>query len=295
METGSVTAAADQLNLTQPAVSRLLATLELELGFRLFQRKGRSLVPSMDGRHFYRRIEGTLAGIEEISSIAEDIKAERRERLRIAAIGPLTFSRFLPEGLQRLSAEFPDSQYSVVWRDRMDIDEWVASRQSDLGFTLLPVDSGAVYSEPITTVAAVAIVPAQHPLADRESLAPRDFVNSQLILPRRNIRLRQLVDPAFLESGLTFSIGIETSTAVTSCHLVGNGLGVSISDPFSATGISQDKLTAIRWSPEVRLTYGVIWPKDRPLSERAQRLVGILGHVAEDFKRDMPASQPIAR
>ena len=74
MSFGTVSAAADSLHLTQSSVSRLLAGLEQELGFSLFYRRGRRLVPSVEGRNFYQRIEGALASIEGITTIANDVR-----------------------------------------------------------------------------------------------------------------------------------------------------------------------------------------------------------------------------
>ncbi len=292
MNTGSVTMAARILNVTQPAASRLLASLEEDLGFKLFYRTGGRLVPSVEGRSFYRQIAGILAGIDDIETIANDIRLNKTSRLRLVAIGPVMFGRLLSDGMRRFCEEFPGTKFSVDWQERMDIDEWVASRQADLGFTLFPVERQSLETEPITTVAAVAILPKSHALANRDVLTPADFQDEPLILPKRSTRLRQMADAAFLESGKNFEIFSETASAIVSCRLVARGLGVGISDPFSVSGYGGDDLHVTRWRPELKMTYGAIWPKDRKPTKTMRRLIETLGEVAAEIKAEFPAAHP---
>lgn len=292
MNAGSVTSAAEVLNLTQSSVSRLLANFETELGIQLFYRQGRRLVPSVEGRQFFRRIEGALAAIDGISTIADDVRLNQGERLRLCAIGPLIFGRFLPKGVRRFAEEFPETKFTIDTRRRIEIEDFVASRQADLGFTLFPVDSVSVDAEPITTVAAVAILPPAHPLANKSHLTPEDLKDEPVILPNQVVRLRQMADAALLNSGIRFSFFAETSTAVASCQLVAQGLGIGISDPFSVTGLGKGALSAVRWSPELKMTYGAVWPKGRKPSARSLRLLEILKEVGEDVKREVPAAVP---
>jgi len=95
IESGSVTAAADLLFLTQPSVSRLLADLEAELGFALFARIGRSLTPTPEADALYEEVRRSFVGLQEISRVADDIRQYRSGSLKIAAM-PALGLQFLP-------------------------------------------------------------------------------------------------------------------------------------------------------------------------------------------------------
>src|SRR5258708_32265846 len=82
-EAGSVTRAAEQLHTTQPALSRLIADLEAELGLALFVRQRRRLVPTAEGRTFPREAEKALVPVDQIVAIARDIRALNGSHLRI--------------------------------------------------------------------------------------------------------------------------------------------------------------------------------------------------------------------
>ncbi len=291
MSFGTVSAAAASLHLTQSSVSRLLGGLEQELGFSLFYRRGRRLVPSVEGRNFYRRIEGALASIEGITTIANDVRLNQGERLRVCSIAPLINSQYLPRALSLFSDEFPELKFTVEMQVRMDIEEWVASRQADLGFTLLPADSGSVDFEPIVTAAAVAIVPPEHPYKNKTKLTPRDLQDQRVILPKQTVRLRRMLDATLLNHDLNIALFSESSDSQTSCHMVAHGLGIGICQPFSCTGLPKGALKVLRWSPEIKLTYAAIWPKDRKPSNNALRLIEIMKAVGQNIVDELPAAK----
>jgi len=96
METGSVTEAARRLYRTQPQISRLIASLEGEIGFRLFLRDRRRLMPTQEGSLFYNNVSRILSGFDDISKIAEDIRSHKEARLRMVS-QPFLAQAVLPE------------------------------------------------------------------------------------------------------------------------------------------------------------------------------------------------------
>ena len=279
VSTGSATAAAELLSLTQPAVSRSLAALEANLGFQLFDRRGRHLVHSDKGRRFYRMIESTLTGLDALPDIVEDIRLERGSPLRVSAIGPLLFSELVPSALAEFQSAHPDLRLEVSWVDRLDIEDWVVNQNVDLGLTLMPVDHPLLDAHEFVSVNAVALLPAGHALSAKPEVGPSDFRGERLIIPARKTRLRQLADKCMLEAKHPLPIAIETSTAIASCHLVAAGLGVGISDPFSVTGLPRGRIVVRPWKPSIRMSYAATWLKSRTLSDRSAQLIGILRRI----------------
>ncbi|MEM8541880.1 MAG: LysR family transcriptional regulator [Pseudomonadota bacterium] len=292
MTTGSITAATSSVNLSQPAISRLLSVLEKELDLKLFYRRGRRLVPTVEGQSFFRRIEGTLSGIDEIPSIANDVKINNYGRLRICGIGPLVFSNYLPNAVATFRERFPDAQITMDMRRREDIDEWVASRQADIGFTLMPIESRSVAWRKIITVSALAIFPKGHHLEARECVELAELGNEVTVLPKQNVRLRQYADAVLGDKG-GINVDIETSTAVTSCHLVASKVGVGISDPFSVLGVGKDRLSVARLMPEIKLSYCAIWPTDREPSRRVEDFLASVEASSKGFFEQCPQALPL--
>src|SRR5450830_583435 len=84
MLAGSVVGAARLLNVTQPGVSRTIGLLELRLGFALFVRHGRKLIPTPEAEALFRETEPLYSGVERLAQVAQDIRLRRTGALRVA-------------------------------------------------------------------------------------------------------------------------------------------------------------------------------------------------------------------
>lgn len=262
MTSGSVSGAAERLNTTQPAVSKHLAALEDAIGMRLFiRRRGGPMKPTHAGVKFYKSIEGTLSGIDSIADIAREITDHSSARLRIAGTEPLINSQFLAGALTRFKSQNPNVRFSLDARHRLDIEEWVVSRQADLGLALLPVENPLITTRAFVTAPAVAIVHEDHRLADREIISPADLRGERLILPSRQ-PLRTRFDLAFASADTPFDIDIEASSILTCCRFAAEGFGIAICDPFTPTVFPGTGIRILKWEPEVSLTYGALFNKD---------------------------------
>lgn len=83
MQTGSITEAAKLLGISQPAVSRLISDLEEHVGFKLLQRGGRGLTPTLEARLLAEEVQRALSGLERIKEVAESIRLFRHARLSV--------------------------------------------------------------------------------------------------------------------------------------------------------------------------------------------------------------------
>ncbi len=276
MTTGSVSGAADRLNTTQPAVSKHLAALEEAIGMQLFiRRRGGPMKPTHAGVKFYKSIEGTLSGIDNIADIAREITDHSSARLRIAGTEPLINSQFLAGALTRFKSDNPNVRFSLDARHRLDIEEWVVSRQADFGLALLPVKNPLISAHAFVTAPAVAIVREDHRLASKDALSPADLAEEHLILPSRQ-PLRTQIDLAFLSAGISFDIDIEASSTMTCCRYAAEGFGIAICDPFTPTAFQDTRFRVLKWQPEVLLTYGALFNKDDERSEVIEQLLSCI-------------------
>ena len=285
VETGSVSDAAVLLCLTQSTVSKALAGFEDELGFRLFERVGRRLRLSEQGRLFYLKTSNAIELLEGIQTTATGIRDNQGERLSICAIGPIALSELIPEAFSRFSSNSPEFTYSFEMKSRIEIEDWVSNRNSDIGFTLFPVDRSRLNSRPLAKVRAVVAVPGCHDLSRYEVLSPESLQSSDIIMPKASVRLRGLVEAGFIQAGIELRPKFETSNAIATISLVARNLGVAIVDPFTLTGIQYSSIKVLEWEPETILNYGLIWPKDRSLSHHEELFFEKVVQVASQLQR----------
>lgn len=272
VDTGSVSQAAVMIALTQSSVSKLISGLEDEIGFMLFDRLGRRFRLTEQGRMFLVQARDAIESFNDIRRLAMDIRDNQGKRLRVCAIGPLSFGQLMPRGLADFARSQPNFSISFETMFRIEIEDWVAQGHSDVGFTLLPAGNTSVSAKPFAKVNAVAIVPNEHPLAAHKAVAPADLEGHTIIMPHATARVRVMVEADFLGTGQRLKPNIETSNALSAAHLVANGAGVAVLDPFSLGSVPTGSFTVLKWKPDTKLVYGMIWQKGRSLKPHEEQL-----------------------
>jgi DNA-binding transcriptional LysR family regulator len=261
METGSVTRAAEQLYVSQPAVSKLLRALMEHCGFPLFVRRGSRLVPTAEARLMAVEVERTFSGIDRIAEVVQALRESRWGQVTIAAF-PALAMRFLPGALSPFLAERPDVRLSLYSRTSPRIGDLTANQQVDIGLSLLPVEHPYVRSEVAARFALVCAVPAGHPLTAKSVLHAEDLRDERFISLGREDRSRFVVDTAF-QGRIPQSIQIEAQMAESACAFVANGLGIAIVPPFAAKEYSEDRLVMRPFEPRVTMDIWLLVPASR--------------------------------
>ena len=261
-ETGSVTAAAHRLGMTQPAVSRLIGDLEKKLGLQLFARQRQRLVCTEDGRSFFHEAERALAAVDQIVDIARDIRTLKGAHLRIVTLMIAAFG-ILPAATKALIAMHPQARVSINFRDVHDVADWVATGPYDVGITVLPFDDPRVECEPLATVSCVLAVPKDHRLAQKRVVSLRNLAGERFLLPSRP--LPDLPFGAALEAvGVPYVGQIDGPSAFQACQFVAQGLGVALVDPFTFSAASRLDIVAVPIRPAIKLSLGFFFPANRP-------------------------------
>jgi DNA-binding transcriptional LysR family regulator len=257
---GTVSAAARRLHRTQPAVSRLLAQLEAEVGFALFRREGRRLTVTAEGLAFYRETERAFAALDDIEAAADDIRMRRAAPLRILAQSHIVHG-LLPAVLADFSRRRPAFRFSVEVRSREYISHWIADRQFDVGFAPEPVDHPKVRTAPLFTAPVCVFMPARHALARKARIRIDDLAREPIIATHIGAPMRTRLDALFAERGVTPDIRGESATALANCLAVAHGAGVTVADLFLAQLFERDPALRFRLlSPRIDGRYLVLFP-----------------------------------
>lgn len=280
--TGSVTGAATRLHLTQPAVSRSLSALEAELGFKLFNRLGGRLVPTPQGEAFSRECERILLDIDDLTRIGKEIRANRGGRLRIVAMPQLARSLLVP-ALAQFSKEFPSVSISLEVRERREVERWASGLRFDVGIVMLPTQFEMLTSHSFAELVPVAVLHPDHPLAANKTILPSDLIEDRFIALDRTTLLRQIVDGMYVQAGLAANIWVEVSSAFIACQMVGAGMGVSISDPFSAALLAERDVVVRPCKTSARLNYAFVYPRHSKKTAQAVRFSEIVRSTLENL------------
>ncbi len=266
VETGTVSQAAEILQVSQPAVSKLIANFERAIGFATFDRVRGRLAPTPEGVMLYKEIERAFVGIRQISQAAQDIRELRHGRLLLGVM-PALSNGFIQEVITAFLAERPNVTVTMHARSSLNIIERLAVQQLDLGVIAGGLDHPGVRAEFLCRVEAVCILPPNHRLADRKIVEAADLEGESFISLTTLDRIRPRIDHPFQEANVRRSIRIDTPMSGSACAFVAKGAGVSIVDPFTAHEFLNAPIVVKPFRPAIHLDFDVCFPLD---ARRAQ-------------------------
>ena len=257
MRTGSATAAARELGLSQPAVSRLIAQLEGEVGFELFYRDRGRLVPTADGRALAEEAEMALTGIERVNSLIRDIAEFATGELRLVA--PPSFSEsILPDICAAFLRRYPNVRLSIDSRSIETTKTMIATRVADGGFIKLPIDRDDLHAETVVSSGTACVLTADQPLAAETTLTPALLRGVPLVLLGQGRQSRSQIEHAFAECGVRPTVAAETHTIGSACALAARGIGVAIVNALLARGHLGPPLRAVPFAPAISQDYAFV-------------------------------------
>ncbi len=262
MLTGSITSASDALFITQPAVSRLIQSLEGATGLTLFERRGSHIIPTAEATALFAEVERSFVGLSRIEAFAQALRAQTAGSIRIAAMPALTGS-ILTRFAARFSVCRPGVHISISGIPSHLVTDAVASGQADFGYADGPLDRIGLEIEAIP-VAAVAIMPKDHRLAQNDCIAPEDLAGERFVGIGRGTLFRSRIDTAL--AGIPRLISLETPLSHIACLLVAEGGGITLVDPYSAAEFLDKGIVAKPFTPFIDAGFVAVRSPQHPAS-----------------------------
>jgi DNA-binding transcriptional LysR family regulator len=285
MMAGGITAAAEAMNVTQPAVSRLIRDLEDSVQMTLFERVGVRLVPTAEATQLYREVERLYLGLDQIAQAADDIRLHKNTVLRIASVTSLV-RPYLHRAIIEAIGDRLDIPLVIDVENSRYIWDMVEQNRYDLGLVFgspRMADKNAVL---LHSSHAVAAMSASHRLVSRKAITPADLLDERVLIPGRNSPLRLALDRAFSSEERQPVSTMETSM-LNCCYFAAAGMGVGIVDETSLRSAEADAV-AIPFEPKIEVSYFAIRPVG---AQRIAVLDDLIGRVQKLMSSKGPLRQ----
>lgn len=263
-DTGSVTKAAKRLEVSQPAVSRLLSDFSGSVGFELFTRRRGILEPTPDSRYLLTEVRRILDSLDHLDDLRRDLAERRGGHIRIACLPGFATSH-LPGVLVKFLKERPGVTVSLEPDRPERILEWIIGEQYDCGITDGFLGHPATLSQDLY-VKSACILPEGHLLAHREVITPRDLAKERLIHARRDSRFYQHLSRSFSESGVEINSLVEVRQFTTACTMVSQGLGASVVSALDAEAFRATGIVIRPFEPRIFHRLSILQPSSGPSS-----------------------------
>ncbi|MED2973767.1 LysR family transcriptional regulator [Fictibacillus sp. B-59209] len=262
-----VSEAAQHLHVAQSAVSRQIANLEAELNVELFEREGRNVKLTPVGKLFLTHASTALKAIDYARKQIEEYLDPERGTIKIGFPTSLA-SHLLPTIISAFKEEHPNIAFHLRQGSYHFLIDAVKNGDIDLAFLgPVPVNQPDVKGHILFTERISALLPADHPKADKSSLVLSDLRNDRFVLFPEGYVLQEVVINACKEAGFSPIISSEGEDMDAIKGLVTAGMGVTLL-PDSSFYETTPRYTVKKPIdfPLVQRTVGLITPKKRELA-----------------------------
>lgn len=269
----SFSTAADRLHLTQPAVSKRIATLEHGLGTRLFDRIGRTITLTPAGEVLLPRAIHIMGEMEESRRMIANLSGQIRGRLSLGTSHHIGLHR-LPPILRSYTNRFPQVELDLHFMDSEAGCNAVEQGQLDLAVVTLPLKASPkllptkVWDDPLDIVIA-----RDHLLVERQNIGLEELADHAAILPAANTFTRAIVVRPFDEHRLRLKVALETNYLETNKMMVTIGLGWSV---LPRTMLNEHLKSIPIEHLRLKRALGIVQHRARTLSNAATALVDML-------------------
>jgi DNA-binding transcriptional LysR family regulator len=276
-ETKSISRAAEELFVTQPAVSKQIKAIEEELGVLLFDRLGKKVHLTRTGEALYGHAVKILQSVDEAKAAVKGISGECSGELVIGTSDHISLHR-LPDILKSYIAAHPKVDLKLRCHRSETILELVRKNLVDLGVITLPKAAGNIVSTTIWKDPMSLVFPTAHPLASMKDIRLRDAAGYGLILPEPGTTTRNTIDEAFAKKRLVPAVAMEVVYIETIKGLVKAGLGISILPDKAVEEETKGGMLMKAPIKDARISrdLGVVYLRDKYLSRPAAEFLGLL-------------------
>lgn len=267
---GSISAAAESLNLSQPNISRQMTLLEKELGAKLFERGSRRIVLTEEGTLLRRRAVEILqladTAVTEIGSAGKDVIGTVR-----IGCGETDALRVVARAIRRFSETHPMVRFELHSGNAEDVSDLLERGLVDFGVLIEPTDKTRYdYLSFPTDIRWGALVRRDDPLARMYGVSPSDISGRRVIVSRQNMAANGIsgwMGPDFPEPDVVATYNLLFNASL----LVSEGVGIALCLEGIVNTSGDSDLVFVPFEPELRVGMSLVWKKNS-VQGRAQRL-----------------------
>ncbi len=281
---------ADELNISQPALSKQIMALEKELNVKLFDRSTVPLTLTPAGESFITDAKELLFREEQLKRSMEDFKSEKKGRLEIG-VSPFRCLYFMPDIIKKLREQFPDLQIVLHEANSTQLHKWAVEGSLDFIIMNLPVDEALLDVVPLKKENLILAVPNElisqlppakntedkpYPIIDLAKCEKLPFI---VLSPQQE--LRRLFDKICITSGLRAEIITEVIGITTAWSMARAGVGATVLPmQFLQHNTLSDNLSFYMFENESAVRQpAVITRKGQHISKYAKYAIDLLKNI----------------
>lgn len=265
----SVSGAAQLLNVSAAAVSRMLRHTETHIGFALFSRTSKGFIPTPEANALMEDLESVHSGLSRIQA-----RLAQRERTDVSlrfGTSPGLGLGLVPKSLSEMQRRVPRFHFELAVVHIKEILPQLEFRQLDFALTIYDIDDPRLSTRRLAEAPLVCLMSENHPLSGRKEVTLEEIAAHPLVGYDPLSFQQQLIDELFQNRGLKPEYRARCRLMNSACALVQENLGLTLLDQFTVYSRLPAGTTMARLDLDYRFPLNVITMKDAPLSRDAER------------------------
>lgn len=222
----SFSRAAQELHLTQPAVSMQIKQLEENVGTALFEQLGKKIYLTEAGHELYHYSRTIAQQLNELEAVLSELKGLKRGKLKISVAS--TANYFAPQLLATFSQRFPTITVSLNVTNRQTLLMQLANNEMDMAIMGQPPEGLDLVAESFMENPLVVIAPMNHPLARQKNIPLARLAQETFLMREEGSGTRIAMERYFEAHGVTIQTGMEMSSTEAIKQGVQAGLGLGV-------------------------------------------------------------------
>lgn len=266
-----LTKAAQELNVSQPALSKMISKLEQRLGYQLFDRTGRQIKLNKLGEAYLKIVENVFMELQKGEKELAFLTEKQNELISVA----VTIPTILPELLGGFMENHPKARFRQYHAFAERMKNQLETGEIDVGISTYPIQGEDIEWHPIIEEEIFLAVPATHPLAERKNINLIEAENDPFIVMPPGYGFRDMTERFSAQAGFYPNYAFEGDETGITYELVEKGLGVAFSPSLiRSQRISSLKIAELSISePKCFRTVGLVWHKGRSQTETVKEFI----------------------
>lgn len=285
---GSLSKAAEALNVTQPAITKGIQRFQEYYEIKLFNRFGKKLILTDAGNAVYKIAEKIFDLEIHAEDTIREFLQQKQGHIRIDASESFG-AYYLPSIVNPVSKDHPNVRISVNILPSDLVVENVANLNNDIGFISFPIENEKVICREILEDHMVFVAPPSHPLVNKKRLTYTDLSGQSMIVHETGSFSYQVANDFFRKNKVDVTISLELSSNRAIMEAVEDGLGIALVSRNIPLGhIQIKKLVVLPFpGPPITRKFYIVHHKDKYFSKVLKSLIDRVDQWALEYHRSL--------